>query len=53
VYMSNLYRSLPRRLRHVVKAKGHATKYWKFGEYNFIYYQAIACATSTNFNRIT
>ena len=26
-YISNLYRSIPRRLRHVIKAKGHATKY--------------------------
>ena len=55
VYISNLYRSLPRRLRHVIKAKGHVTKYRKFGEYNFIYYQVIliACQTSTNCNCIT
>jgi len=27
VCISNLYRSLPRQIRHVIKAKGHATKY--------------------------
>jgi len=42
---------IPRRIRHVIKAKGHVTKYCMFGEYNVIYHEVIA--SQTNFDRIT
>jgi hypothetical protein len=53
VCISNLFQSLPRQIRHVIKAIGNVTKYWMFGGYNFIYYEVIASQTSTNCNRLT
>jgi len=57
MYISILYRSLPRRQRHVIKAKRHATKYGMLSEYNVLLIIKLQLGqrqhTSTAYLRVT